>query len=59
MTVAVLALCAALVTAAPAVGATFTFTKTADTLDGTCNADCSLREAVTAANRDDRAEQCR
>ncbi len=30
--------------------AEFQVTKTADTLDGACNADCSLREAVTAAN---------
>lgn len=30
--------------------ATFTVTKTADTNDGTCDADCSLREAVIAAN---------
>lgn len=30
--------------------ATFTVTKTADTNDGACDADCSLREAVTAAN---------
>ena len=30
--------------------AVFTVTKTADTNDGVCNADCSLREAVTAAN---------
>jgi CSLREA domain-containing protein len=29
---------------------TFTVTKTADTNDGSCNADCSLREAVAAAN---------
>ena len=29
--------------------ATFTVTKTADTNDGTCDADCSLREAITAA----------
>lgn len=28
----------------------FLVTKTTDTNDGTCNADCSLREAVTAAN---------
>src|SRR6187402_2195891 len=28
----------------------FTVTKTADTLDGACDHDCSLREAVTAAN---------
>jgi CSLREA domain-containing protein len=30
--------------------ATYTVTKTADTNDGTCDADCSLREAVVAAN---------
>lgn len=30
--------------------ATFTVTKTADTNDGVCNSDCSLREAVAAAN---------
>lgn len=30
--------------------ATYTVTKTADTNDGVCNADCSLREAVAAAN---------
>ncbi|MDH3303714.1 MAG: CSLREA domain-containing protein, partial [Gammaproteobacteria bacterium] len=30
--------------------ATFTVTKTADTNDGTCDADCSLREAIVAAN---------
>src|SRR5262245_38134727 len=29
---------------------TFTVTKTADTNDGSCNADCSLREAIRAAN---------
>ena len=29
---------------------TFTVTKTADTNDGVCNSDCSLREAITAAN---------
>jgi CSLREA domain-containing protein len=32
--------------------ATLTVTKTADTNDGVCNADCSLREAVFAANQD-------
>lgn len=38
--------------AAPATQATatFTVTKTADTADGSCDADCSLREAVIAAN---------
>ncbi|HJS50913.1 MAG TPA: FG-GAP repeat protein, partial [Pyrinomonadaceae bacterium] len=30
--------------------AVFTVTKATDTNDGTCNADCSLREAVVAAN---------
>ena len=30
--------------------ATFTVTKTADTNDGTCDSDCSLREAIGAAN---------
>ena len=30
--------------------ATFTVTKTADTNDGVCNTDCSLREAIAAAN---------
>lgn len=38
------------IAAAPAVAATFTVTKTADTADGACDADCSLREAVQAAN---------
>jgi CSLREA domain-containing protein len=31
-------------------GASFTVTKTTDTADGTCDADCSLREAIIAAN---------
>ena len=31
-------------------GATFTVTKTADTNDGVCDTDCSLREAVATAN---------
>ena len=30
--------------------ATFTVTKTADTADGACDSDCSLREAIIAAN---------
>src|SRR5687767_14990833 len=33
--------------------ATLVVTKTADTADGVCDADCSLREAVTAAAPDD------
>lgn len=31
-------------------GATFVVTKTADTNDGTCDSDCSLREAIIASN---------
>jgi CSLREA domain-containing protein len=31
-------------------GGTFVVTKTTDTADGTCDADCSLREAIIAAN---------
>lgn len=38
------------VAAAP--GDTYTVTKTADTMDFACNADCSLREAVHNANSD-------
>ena len=34
----------------PVYAATFTVTKTADTADGTCDADCSLREAIGTAN---------
>jgi CSLREA domain-containing protein len=36
--------------------ATFTVTKTADTADGVCNADCSLREAMLKANEDTAAD---
>jgi len=36
--------------ALPATAATFNVTKTADTADGACNVDCSLREAIIAAN---------
>jgi len=39
-----------LVLAPEAHAVTFTVTKTADTADGACDADCSLREAVIAAN---------
>lgn len=34
----------------PAQAASFTVTKTADTNDGMCDSDCSLREAIRAAN---------
>lgn len=37
----------------PARAAALTVTKTADTNDGTCNADCSLREAIAAAGPTD------
>jgi len=33
-----------------AAGAVYTVTKTADTNDGVCDSDCSLREAIAAAN---------
>ncbi|MEB2285682.1 MAG: right-handed parallel beta-helix repeat-containing protein [Myxococcales bacterium] len=39
-----------LVSGAGAGAATFTVTKTADGADGACDADCSLRDAVIAAN---------
>ena len=34
----------------PAAAVTYAVTKTEDTADGACDADCSLREAVIAAN---------
>ncbi|HVM12343.1 MAG TPA: CSLREA domain-containing protein, partial [Actinomycetota bacterium] len=45
-----LLLLASLLSATPAQAATITVTKTADTNDGACNADCSLREALIRAN---------
>lgn len=39
-----------LLAALPANAAVFRVTKTADTLDGACDLDCSLREAVQASN---------
>ncbi len=46
-----IAVTVALASSAPAAFAvTFAVSKTADTNDGVCNADCSLREAITAAN---------
>src|SRR5438105_1369453 len=36
--------------ASVAQASTFTVTKTTDTADGTCDSDCSLREAIIAAN---------
>jgi CSLREA domain-containing protein len=46
----ILALLALVSWAAPARAASFVVTKTADTADGACDADCSLREAISAAN---------
>src|SRR5437763_7386913 len=39
-----------LAAAAPASATDFVVTKTADTNDGACDGDCSLREAIIAAN---------
>ena len=45
-------LCLLLFVVVVANGAVFTVTKAADTHDGVCDSDCSLREAVFAANAD-------
>ena len=45
-----LALLGTVLVGSAAGAAVFTPTKTADTLDGNCDRDCSLREAVVAAN---------
>ena len=42
---------AAFLASTPSGAAVFTVTKTADTADGACDSDCSLREAITEANR--------
>ena len=47
---ALLALTFSAIGVTPAHAAGFVVTKTADTADGTCDADCSLREAIIAAN---------
>ncbi|MGH2678413.1 MAG: CSLREA domain-containing protein, partial [Actinomycetota bacterium] len=52
-TIAVGTVLTAVVALAPSPGqalTTFTVTKTADTADGACDSDCSLREAIVAAN---------
>src|SRR5262245_5473927 len=46
----VFALLAILCHASSATAATFVVTKTADTNDGACDSDCSLREALSIAN---------
>ena len=48
---AALALAAALCAAAPAGAAVFFPTTTSDAADGACDATCSLRDAITAANQ--------
>jgi CSLREA domain-containing protein len=48
---ALLATTAALASAATSSASDFPVTKEADTNDGTCDSDCSLREAVDAANK--------
>lgn len=40
----------AVLASSQSLAATYTVTKTADTNDGLCNTDCSLREAIIAAN---------
>jgi len=52
-----LLLCALLLSLAPfALATTFVVTKTTDTNDGVCDADCSLREAIIAANNNPGAD---
>jgi len=51
------ALAVLLLLASAASAATFTVTKTEDTADGKCDADCSLREAIIAANATPAADQ--
>src|SRR5215213_6157793 len=50
---AVLAISAILAAATPARAAVFIPTKLTDSADGACDSDCSLREAVLAANAAD------
>ncbi|MBL8055898.1 MAG: CSLREA domain-containing protein, partial [Anaerolineales bacterium] len=50
LTVLGFGLAGALASAPAATAAAYTVTKTTDTNDGVCDADCSLREAVAAAN---------
>lgn len=47
------AIAIAVIFASTSHAATYTVTKTEDTADGTCDADCSLREAIIAANAGD------
>jgi CSLREA domain-containing protein len=54
---AALVFCLLALGSAPAFATDFIVTKTADTADGSCNADCSLREAVIAANANPGADR--
>jgi CSLREA domain-containing protein len=47
----------ALALAAPAGAAPFLVTKTADTADGVCDSDCSLREAITVTKASNAADE--
>ncbi len=53
---AVFVLLALAVAVTPAYSAVFLTTKQSDSVDGTCDADCSLREAIVAANASDGAD---
>src|SRR5262245_1420058 len=50
---ALVGLCVVAVPAAPALASTFVVTKTTDGNDGTCDGDCSLREAIALAGTGD------
>src|SRR5215210_3325357 len=50
LTVLAITVLAMLAFASPAWAETFTVTKTADSLPGACDSDCSLREAINASN---------
>jgi CSLREA domain-containing protein len=57
MNVRRLTLLLALISTLPAGATVFQVTKTADTLDGACDNDCSLREAVVASNTNPGADE--
>jgi CSLREA domain-containing protein len=54
---AFVALCLLALSSSRAFATDFTVTKTADTADGVCDADCSLREAIIAANANPGADR--
>ncbi len=53
MAIAILVIAGSMLTARNARAAILVVTKTADTSDGVCDADCSLREAIAAASSGD------